>query len=468
MQEKNGQSVLSGCERAETLLRAGELRQARAAAQAGIEEAGPHAALYLVLARAHAAEDDDDHDTAAEHAYRTGLDAFPDDLDLLAAYAEFGAAADGVEHPGRLARGKKAAERLRELAPDSPQAWQLGRGPGPKPPSEARVQRYDVRILLDSGVTLPQAAATAAEAAAAWPYDRRLAVRAETLAALARPIAAPARVVVRRPYLTALVLAVAASALLLTVTAFALSPWVLLAVLVLTAPVRQEQALLRGARRRALDRLPVEHRVPAPGAPGLPPLRVADKLMVVFGAAILVTSASGAIGWNYARSTAYPHYEAEVPRTFHGLRQLKDNPTLGLYAALMNEEEMPPGGRRLLAAYGEEGAEQPAVLLFGATGDLHDVEPGELTGVFREGVEMSGRHVTGTWNPAPGRLGGRVECLTAEPLLGGAPQGACTWADRGSFGTVLVSAEGMSHAGIARVAAELREQTLTPEHADEA
>ncbi|NEB73750.1 hypothetical protein G3I40_00580, partial [Streptomyces sp. SID14478] len=143
MQETDGQSVLPAYERARSLLRAGEWRQARTEAQSGLDAHGPHAGLYAVLGRAHAAQDEDDHDTAAELAFRTGLDAFPDDLDLLAAYAEFGLAGDVMEQPGRQARGREAAARLKELAPDSPQALRtelLTAGQVPKPPSDAAVQ----------------------------------------------------------------------------------------------------------------------------------------------------------------------------------------------------------------------------------------------------------------------------------------------------------------------------------------
>ncbi|MER5950921.1 hypothetical protein ABT127_33280 [Streptomyces sp. NPDC001904] len=462
MQDTSGQIALPAYERAERLLRAGELKAARAEATAGLDADAPQPGLYLVLARAHAAEDDDDHDTAAERAYRAGLDAFPDDLDLLAGYAEFALAADGLEHPGRLARGRAAAERLAELAPDSPQARQAGSAPGPKPPSEARIQRHDVRTVLLRGVDPKAAAEEAAQAAAAWPHDRRLAVRAATLDELARPVAAPARAVLRHPYPAALLLAVAASALILTVTALELPSWLLLAVFLLTAPVRQEQALLRRARRRALAALPVEHREPAPGAPGIPPVSPRQKAVAACAALILVASAGASATWAYARSVAYPHYEAVAPRTFHGLGQVGESPALSVYAAFMSDDAMAPQGKRLFAAYGEEGARLPAVVLFGATGDLHDVEPGDITGLFGEGIEMTGAQVTGTWHPAPGRLGGRVDCLTFQPLLAGEAQGACTWADHGSFGTVLVSAEGMSHADIARTAAELRRQTLTP------
>ncbi|WP_420035104.1 hypothetical protein ACN2WE_24225 [Streptomyces sp. cg28] len=462
MQDTSGQSVLPEYERAERLLRAGELKAARAEATAGLDEHGPRPGLYLVLARAHEAEDDDDHDAAAERAYRAGLDAHPDDLDLLAAYAAFGQACDGLEHPGRQSRGRAAAERLAELAPDSPQARQAAGAPGPKPPSEAQIQRHDARTVLLPGVAPAAAAEEAAQAAAAWPHDRRLAVRAATLAELARPVAAPARVVLRHPYAVALLLAVAASALLLTVTAFELPSWLLLAVFLLSAPVRQERALLRRARRRALAGLPVEHREPAPGAPDIPPVSSRQKAVAACAALVLVASAVGSAAWSYSRSVAYPHYAAAVPRTFHGLPQLGDSPVLNIYAAILSQESMPRPTDRLLAAYGEEGSAQPAVLLFGFTGDLHDVEPADVTGVFREGIEMTGAQVTGAWRAAPGDLGGRVQCLTFRSFLKGAPQGACTWADRGSFGTVLVSAEGVSRADIERTAAELRRQTLTP------
>ncbi|SDL36220.1 hypothetical protein [Streptomyces indicus] len=81
MQDNSGQSAQYAFERAQALLRAGEFKAARTQAQEGLDALGPHPGLYLVLGRAHTAENDDDHDTAAERAYRMGPAAFPDDPD---------------------------------------------------------------------------------------------------------------------------------------------------------------------------------------------------------------------------------------------------------------------------------------------------------------------------------------------------------------------------------------------------
>ncbi|MFI7338707.1 tetratricopeptide repeat protein [Streptomyces sp. NPDC050085] len=457
MQENDGQSVLPAYERAQVLLRAGELGQARAEARTGLDEHGPHAGLYAVLGRAHAAEDEDDHDSAAERAYRAGLEAFPDDLDLLAAYAEFGLAGDVMEQPGRVARGRKAADRLRELAPDSPQARQAGSGPGPKPPSEARVQRHDVRTALAPGVTASAAAEAAAEAAAAWPYDRRLAVRAATLAELARPVAAPARVVVRSPYLTALLLAVAVSALLLTVTALELPSWTLLAVLLLTAPVRHEQMLLRRARRRAQAGLPVEHREPAPGAPEIPGVSPRQKLMAAGAALILVASAGGSAAWGHARSTAYPHYEASVPRSFHGMQLSQDDPLGDYLESSMEETTLPPGAHPFSGLYRDEDSGD-SITLVGATGDLHAEDPDDLFLAAEDGL---GEGTVDFWSIDPGPLGGRAECTSLR--TGSGTQGMCTWLDKGSVGTVITRITGSDdRAALARLTRELRRATLRP------
>ncbi|WP_426368278.1 tetratricopeptide repeat protein [Streptomyces sp. E-08] len=131
--DASGDASASGaaCARATALIAAGRYAEAREAAETALEEDGPEPALFLVLARAHTAEDDDDHDDDAERVFRRALDAFPDHLDLLAGYAELCLRSDPLDRPGRHARGPVLLDRLRELAPDSPSCG----GPASRPPS---------------------------------------------------------------------------------------------------------------------------------------------------------------------------------------------------------------------------------------------------------------------------------------------------------------------------------------------
>ncbi|WP_432066459.1 hypothetical protein [Streptomyces sp. C10-9-1] len=78
-------------------------------------------ALYLWLGLGHMAEDEDDHDAAAEAAFRRGLELAPDDIDLIAAYAELCLRADGFNYPGRVRRAPELVARLKELAAGPPQ-----------------------------------------------------------------------------------------------------------------------------------------------------------------------------------------------------------------------------------------------------------------------------------------------------------------------------------------------------------
>ncbi|MET9293385.1 hypothetical protein [Streptomyces sp. NPDC003077] len=124
-------TYVTECER---LFAAGAYAAVRDTAQRGLAEAeetgheertgaiAAVAALHCRLGRAHAAEDDEDHDAEAERAYRAGLSLAPDDLDLLAAYAELCIAADSFGHPGRAAHAPKLLARIEELAPTSSQA----------------------------------------------------------------------------------------------------------------------------------------------------------------------------------------------------------------------------------------------------------------------------------------------------------------------------------------------------------
>lgn len=104
---------------AQAPLMTGRLAQARNTATEALKTEEPSAQLFLVLGQAHAAEDDDDHDDRAEAAYQEGLREFPDDLELLAAYAELCLRSDYLDRPARFRRGPELTERLRELAPGS-------------------------------------------------------------------------------------------------------------------------------------------------------------------------------------------------------------------------------------------------------------------------------------------------------------------------------------------------------------
>ncbi|MFD9355757.1 hypothetical protein [Streptomyces sp. NPDC060031] len=108
----------------------------RAAAGAGLDELGPDPVLYRWLGRAHAAEDEDDHDAEAEAAYREGLALAPDDLGLLVSYLELCLRSDSFTYPGRSDRAVGLRARIEELAPpgseerrrvDSVTGW-AGRG----------------------------------------------------------------------------------------------------------------------------------------------------------------------------------------------------------------------------------------------------------------------------------------------------------------------------------------------------
>ncbi|MFH8717677.1 hypothetical protein [Streptomyces zaomyceticus] len=68
-------------EQVDALVAAGRPAEARATARTALDTEGPDARLLLALARAHLAEDDDDHDDAAERVFSEGLYTFPDDID---------------------------------------------------------------------------------------------------------------------------------------------------------------------------------------------------------------------------------------------------------------------------------------------------------------------------------------------------------------------------------------------------
>lgn len=104
-------------QRCSELYEVGGYAGVRETAEAGLRELGPDPALFRWLGQAHAAEDEDDHDTEAEGAYRQGLALAPDDLGLLVSYLELCLRSDSFTYPGRAARAAAMRTRLEELAP---------------------------------------------------------------------------------------------------------------------------------------------------------------------------------------------------------------------------------------------------------------------------------------------------------------------------------------------------------------
>ncbi|WP_405885895.1 hypothetical protein OG739_02110 [Streptomyces longwoodensis] len=104
-------------EQCSELFAVGGYAAVRKAARAGIEECGPDPVLLRWLGQAHAAEDEDDHDRAAEAAYRQGLALAADDLGLLVSYWELCLRSDSFDHPHRAKRAVTLQQRIEELAP---------------------------------------------------------------------------------------------------------------------------------------------------------------------------------------------------------------------------------------------------------------------------------------------------------------------------------------------------------------
>ncbi|MER7519155.1 hypothetical protein [Streptomyces sp. NPDC126499] len=224
-------STSDACQdRCEQLFVAGGYAAVRRAAQEGLDVFGPQADLYCWLALGHVAEDDDDHDDRAEEAFRAGLAIDADHLGLLAGYAELCLRADGFEHPARATRAVTLSRRLKELAPDSPEAGRLAdaerwarRGYWDEVRMRTAVRTVErrekalateaqARALADD---LAQGGAAATRAVD--PTDRDAVVRAATVEALAGPWNAPVRLLGRHrtaAWTVALVLSLVTNAVL--------------------------------------------------------------------------------------------------------------------------------------------------------------------------------------------------------------------------------------------------------------
>ncbi|MET9365550.1 hypothetical protein ABZX93_32190 [Streptomyces sp. NPDC006632] len=459
------EEVMSAYGEAEGNLRAGRFAEARRVARRALAEEGPDARLFLVVGRAHAAENEDDHDDRAEEAYREGLDAFPDDLDLLAAYAELCLASDYMDRPARHRRGPELARRVSELAPGSPQALRVERrGPGvrgPKPPSASRTQLHDARHVLAAVGDPATAAARARTQAQARPEDDRLAVLAETLTALARPGRAPARWVVRAPLRTALLRGAWCVALLLAVPALHLSAWTRLAVFVFLPASLAVNALLRRARDRAAARPPAPPAdIPAaPAFPALPPVPGYSRRELTAGIAILagVVAAAAVSGiWSYRQYAAYPHYTVSAPDRLQGLARQDTSPARVRIENVIDPIMAGNGGRTFTYVYGPD-PDRPALMLWGATGDFHDATADTLSSI-QQVAGAAGYVVHTTWTADPGRLGGSMRCMTYD--VANSPMVNCTWLDKGSLGSVYFADEGRPREAAAALARSAREGVL--------
>ncbi|MFJ3765865.1 hypothetical protein ACIPQJ_02125 [Streptomyces sp. NPDC090082] len=508
----------AACVRATALIAAGRYPEAREAAKAALEAEGPEPALFLALARAHMAEDEDDHDDEAERVFRRALDAFPDDLDLLAGYAELCLRSDPLDRPGRHRRGPVLLERLRELAPDSPQlrradastdvlAATAGRGP-----SAARVQRHDVVHALTSAASPEAAGEEVRRQVARAPHDRRLAVLDASLDALGRPGRAPLRrLVLRRPeYLLVVQLVVAA----LVIARFAVEGfpvWIPFAVAVIAdLPLLALGLLLRGARApggermsvavdgertpgaaegeqapRSVDgeRTPVAvggERTPVaeggeraprsvdggsavaePYLPEMPRRSRRELVLVGAGAAVLLGAGVTTGTLAYAEYTAYPRYEAVAPDSFRGM-------------ARMDVGAVPEG-----AGFGSSSGRVETsfnAVYTGGSGDGSGLSVTASIGDFHDAtvalVEESGALLASTpgvtplgdgWMADAGAYGGWMRCDRYTEDLAGTPKAVCFWTDRGSMGAVTFRAsEAMTDAEVEQLARMTRQTELRP------
>ncbi|MFI8106051.1 hypothetical protein [Streptomyces sp. NPDC086023] len=290
--------------RARALIASGRHAEARRTARAALKTLGPAPELALVLALAHVAENDDDHDDRAEEVYRDALADFPEDVDLLAGYAELCLLTIHADRPARSGRGPALAARLSELAPGSVQARRVAAVAAaphrlPAPLSVRTVQWLDVRDALAAGGD-PRAAAEGARARAArLPDDRRRAVLAESLSELARPGAAFLVPLARSPHGALLLQSVLSALVLLAAAGFGLPVWAAACGVLLTwTPRILLDRRLRAARRRGGAAAAAHPSATGPGLPDLPPLPPSPRDVVLRvaagGVALAVLAGSGA------------------------------------------------------------------------------------------------------------------------------------------------------------------------------
>ncbi|MET9674625.1 hypothetical protein ABZY68_16205 [Streptomyces sp. NPDC006482] len=467
--------------RVDALVAAGRPAEARATARTALDTAGPDAGLLLALARAHMAEDDDDHDDDAERVFREGLDAFPDDIGLLAGYAELCARTDALDRPGRHSRGPVLLARLRELAPYSPELLRAETAGSSVSTSAKdrisvrRVQSFDAARAFAEAPTPQAAAAQAAHWAAAAPHDQRLAVLAETTAALAATGRTWPRLLLRRGLEYRFAAGVVVAVLIvLRITVLPAMPYGVAAGvgLLLGLPFLGLRKQLRAARERAAERMaaavPEAVRDEEAGAgddgfgpPELRPVpRVTPREYAFAGAGIALLLVVGAAA--YASSLAYPRYDIVAHDTFRGLQGFDLREEFDPFGAVPHSEKKGSTARVYVA---EDAAPDAAAeyLVAVTTGDFHEMRESYVydDGILPEGTQQFGI-VHDTWRAEAGPHGAWMRCLTYTEVATGTRRATCLWGDKGSIGMVLFTAADKNRDAVEDTARSIGADFLQP------
>ncbi|MFD7032427.1 hypothetical protein ACFWAR_30795 [Streptomyces sp. NPDC059917] len=462
--------------RAQELVQLGRLGEAREVAKAFLDAGGSDPGVLLVLGEAHAAEDDDDHDDRAERAYQRGLEAFPDDLDLLTAYARLCLTSDVVDRPRRVDKGPELAARVRELAPGSAQARSLAAAPGgaarerlPKGPSSYRVQTHDLKWALGRATDRAAVIAASRAAAAAHPNDVRRQVQAHTLTAFERPAAARLLPIVLRPGVHHLVRALCLTALLVgrvwTGNSVLSVGLCLLGALVVDLPRLAVHRVLRRARRAAGpwprgDFAPglATGAVSESGLPPVPAYTLRERGAVRGPLALVLLVAVATVAWSWHLALAYPRYEVSAPTTLSGVGLTTEGP-LAEFARALPSVGMP--GESFAFAYGGMNQGDEGIVVTGSAGDFHGLADADFVDLPRLLLAGSADVRVGeVWRPDPGVLGGWMQCFTAEAKDGAWQQ--CSWADRGSAGHVAFRGFPPDQDRLSNLARTAREAVLHP------
>ncbi|MEU6882909.1 hypothetical protein [Streptomyces sp. NPDC046712] len=446
--------------RVDALVAVGRPAEARTIARGALDADGPDAGLLLALARAHLAEDDDDHDDAAERGFREGLDAFPDDVGLLAGYAELCARTDALDRPGRHARGPVLLARLRELAPHSTELLRA-EAAGSSVSTDAknsvsvrRVQSFDAVRVFAEAPTPQAAAAQAAQWAAAAPRDLRLAVLAETTCALAAAGRTWARLLLRRGHEYRLAAGVVVALLVvLRITVLPAVPFGVATGVGLLAglPFLGLRKQLRAARERAAEQVAAAAFEAVPdneagvggeegGPTQLPPVpRVTPREYAFAGAGLALLLIVGVTA--YASSLAYPRYDIVAHDTLRGLKGFNLREEFDPFGAVPDSELEESTARVYVA---EDAAPDAAAeyLVAVTTGDFHQMRKSYVYDGGIVPVETAGvGSVHDSWRAGAGPYGGWMRCLRYTEVATGTLRAMCVWADKGSMGMVLFTAE---------------------------
>ncbi|MFE3073609.1 hypothetical protein [Streptomyces sp. NPDC059247] len=192
----------------------------------------------------------------------------------------------------------------------------------------------------------------------------------------------------------------------------------------------------------------------------LPPVPRATAREYAFaGAGLVLLLAVGAA--LYASSLVYPRYDIVAHDTFRGLKGFDLREEFDPFGTVPDNELKESTARVYIAE--DAAPDAPAEYLVAvATGDFHQMRESYI---YDDSIPMGAAGVGSihdSWRAGPGPHGSWMRCARYTEPGTGMLQAACLWADKGSMGMVLFTAEDKNRDAVEATARSVGADFLQP------